>query len=71
MGPLVNGALCLSTPRHNGKSGTAFEPSKCNKIITSMFKLHKKCIAEHLPMSVWNDNTNGANDDNNVNNQEF
>ena len=36
-----------------------------------MFKLHKKCIAEHLPMSVWNDNTDGANDDNNVNNQEF
>jgi hypothetical protein len=23
MGPLANGALCLSTPKHNGKSGTA------------------------------------------------
>ena len=23
MGPLTNGALCLSTPNHNGKSGTA------------------------------------------------
>ena len=22
MGPLANGALCLSTPKHNGKSGT-------------------------------------------------
>jgi hypothetical protein len=22
MGPLTNGALCLSTPKHNGKSGT-------------------------------------------------
>jgi hypothetical protein len=22
MGPLPNGALCLSTPNHNGKSGT-------------------------------------------------
>jgi hypothetical protein len=21
MGPLANGALCLSTPKHNGKSG--------------------------------------------------
>jgi hypothetical protein len=22
-GPLANGTLCLSTPKHNGKSGTA------------------------------------------------
>ena len=22
MGPLANGALCLSTPKHDGKSGT-------------------------------------------------
>jgi hypothetical protein len=22
MGPLANGALCLNTPKHNGKSGT-------------------------------------------------
>ena len=25
MGPLANGALCLSTPTHNGKSGTAYK----------------------------------------------
>ena len=25
MGPLANGALCLSTPKHNGKSGTAYK----------------------------------------------
>jgi hypothetical protein len=24
MGTLANGALCLSTPKHNGKSGTGF-----------------------------------------------
>jgi hypothetical protein len=45
-----------------------FAPIKCNKIITAVFKLHNKCIAEHLPMPVWDDNTDGANDDNNVNN---
>jgi hypothetical protein len=27
MGPLANGALCLSTPKHNGKSGTGHEVS--------------------------------------------
>ena len=26
MGPLANGALCLNTPKHNGKSGTAHGP---------------------------------------------
>ena len=37
-----------------------------------MFKLHNKCIAEHLPMPVRDDNTDGANDDdNNVNNQHY
>jgi hypothetical protein len=46
-----------------------FAPIKCNKIITAVFKFHKKYIAEHLPMPVWYDNTDGANDDNNVNNQ--
>ena len=25
--PLANGALCLSTPKHNGKSGTVFSYS--------------------------------------------
>jgi hypothetical protein len=24
MGPLANGALCLSTPKHNGKSDTDY-----------------------------------------------
>ena len=24
-GPLANGALCLCTPKHNGKSGTGFK----------------------------------------------
>jgi hypothetical protein len=43
-----------------------FAPIKCNKIITAVFKFHKKYIAEHLPMPVWYDNTDGANDDNNV-----
>ena len=28
-GPLANGALCLSTPKHNGKSGTATEYELC------------------------------------------
>ena len=48
-----------------------FAPIKCNKIITAVFKLHNKCIAEHLPMPIWDDNTDGANDDNNVNNQHY
>jgi hypothetical protein len=30
-----------------------------------------KSIAEHLPMPVWDDNTDGANDDNIVNNQHY
>jgi hypothetical protein len=30
-----------------------------------VFKLHNKSIAEHLPMPVWDDNTDGANDDDN------
>ena len=36
-----------------------------------MFKLHNKSIAEHLAMPVWDDNTDGANDDNIVNNQRY
>jgi hypothetical protein len=40
-------------------------------IVLKLFKLHNKCIAEHLPMQVWDDNTDGANDDNNVNNQHY
>ena len=31
MGPLANGALCLSTPKHNGKSGTACLPLRYDK----------------------------------------
>ena len=26
--PLANGALCLSTPKHNGKSGTEVEDGR-------------------------------------------
>jgi hypothetical protein len=34
MGPLTNGALCLSTPKHNGKSGTGCYTRRINDIRT-------------------------------------
>jgi hypothetical protein len=35
--PLPNGILCLSTPKHNGKSGTALKP---NQPVCSFFLMN-------------------------------
>jgi len=34
MGPLANGTLCLSTPKHNGKSGTGHTLSFMTRIVS-------------------------------------
>jgi len=31
MGPLANEALCLNTPKHNGKSGTAYHTTNMTR----------------------------------------
>jgi hypothetical protein len=38
MAPLANGTLCLNTPKHNGKSGTAQKPCYLEVVVIYLFK---------------------------------
>ena len=53
MGPLANGAMCLSTPKHNGKSGTGTSTGE----LCILFVLHNRWT----PLSVGNHIVYGRN----------
>ena len=45
MGPLANGAQCLSTPKHNGKSGTSAWSRQTEDYINCYSLFYARCQA--------------------------